>query len=198
MQTIPAQTGVAFRLQRGQRLEVVDPNGKQVSDLFCVSADDIREHYSSNRSMDYAEALLLSTGHVLYSNRSQPMLTILADSCGRHDLLMPPCSLKMFQIVAGNSDHHPSCHENLAIDLAKFDVSPDEIDTTFNIFMNVTFNEDGVVHILDPSSKAGSSIVFRAEMDLFVGLTACSHEETNGGLCKPILYIILNADEAEA
>lgn len=90
MQTIPAQTGVAFRLQRGQRLEVVDPNGKQVSDLFCVSADDIREHYSSNRSMDYADTLLLSTGHVLYSNRSQPMLTILADSCGRHDLLMPP------------------------------------------------------------------------------------------------------------
>lgn len=104
----------------------------------------------------------------------------------------------MFQIVAGNSDHHPSCHENLAINLARYDVSPDAIDTTFNIFMNVAFDEGGAVKILSPSSKAGSRIVFRAEMNLIVGLTACSHEETNGGLCKAILYRIMNADEAES
>lgn len=187
---IKPQSGVAFRLQRGHTLEVVDPHGEQVSDLFCFAADDLREYLSTARSMDYADTILLSTGNILYSNRSREMLTIVEDDCGRHDLLMPPCSLKMFQIVAGNNAYHPSCHENLAKNLAAFDVSPDMITTTFNIFMNVRVAPNGQVTIDTPLSEPGSSIKMLAQMDLIVGLTACSHEQTNGGSCKSIHYKI--------
>ncbi len=54
---------------------------------------------------------------------------------------MPPCSLKMFQIVSGNTEYHPSCHENLAAHLDSFSVHADQIETTFNIFMNVSISE---------------------------------------------------------
>ncbi|WP_224243172.1 DUF1989 domain-containing protein [Hyalangium gracile] len=196
LQTIPAQTGVAFELKRGQLLRVVDPQGAQVSDLFCFSAADPAEHFSASRSIDYADTLFLTTGHVLYSNRSQAMLRIVEDSCGRHDLLMPPCSLRMFQIVAGNEDYHPSCHENLARSLGRFGFGPDAIGTTFNIFMNVSVDPRGAIQIAPPLSRAGASVLLRAEMDLLVGLTACSHEGTNAGVCKPIQYQVLDEPRA--
>ena len=187
---IAPQTGAAFELKRGQCLRVTDPQGSQVSDLFCFSAADLKESFSASRSIDYADTLYLTAGHALYSNRSSIMLTLVEDDCGRHDLLMPPCSLKMFQLVAGNEAYHPSCHENLAKNLGRFGAEPDMIGTTFNIFMNVSVNERGGIKIQPPVSRAGSSILLRAEMDLWVGLTACSHEETNAGTCKPIHYRI--------
>jgi uncharacterized protein len=189
---IPTQTGVGFVLRQGQRLRVQDPEGQQVSDLFCFNRADPGEWLSSGRSVDYADTLLLTTGHALYSNRSRVMLRILEDEVGRHDFLMTPCSLAMFRIVAGNEDWHPSCHENLAKNLEPFGISPDQISTTFNLFMNVVFEPSGRLHIEPPLSRAGQSILLQAEMDLLVGLTACSHEETNAGRCKPIRYEVLD------
>lgn len=189
---LPAQTGVAFTLRQGQRLRVRDPEGLQVSDLFCFNRTDPGEWLSSGRSVDYADTLLLTTGHALYSNRSRVMLRIVEDEVGRHDFLMTPCSLAMFRLVAGNEEWHPSCHENLAKNLAPFGISPDQISTTFNIFMNVVFEPSGRLHIEPPLSRAGQSILFQAEMELLVGLTACSHEETNAGRCKPITYELLD------
>lgn len=185
---IAPQSGVAFEMKAGERLEVVDPSGEQVSDLFCASLKDVAEVLSTNRSMDWSDTILLGTGHGLWSNRSRRMMTILEDTCGRHDLLMPPCSLRMFQLVAGNDDYHPSCHENLWKSLAPHGIGEDLVTCSFNLFMNVTFDPDGRVRILPPLSKPGARIVLSAEMDLVVGLTACSHEESNGGACKPIDY----------
>ena len=120
------------------------------------------------------------------------MLEIVSDDCGRHDFLLTPCSLAMFQIVAGDTSYHHSCHENLAKALFQVGLTPDEITGSFNIFMNVAVSSDkkGRIEIKAPLSKAGDSVVFKARMDLAVGLTACSHEETNGGACKPIHYEI--------
>ena len=188
MQKIAPQTGVGFKMKKGSRLKVLDPQGSQVSDLFCFNSEDINESLSSGRSIDYADTLFLTTGHFLYSNRSNPMLEIIEDTCGRHDFLMTPCSLRMFQIVAQNNQWHPSCHENLAQALRKFGVGPDSISTTFNIFMNVQVEPQGRIHIQKPLSVPGSHIVFEAQMDLIVGLTACSHEETDDGCCKEIFF----------
>jgi uncharacterized protein YcgI (DUF1989 family) len=185
---MPPQTGAAFILKKGERLRVRSSYDQQVADLFCFNAKDQGESLSSGRSVDYNDTLLLTTGHRLYSNRSNVMLEILEDSCGRHDFLMTPCSLRMFQIVADNQEYHPSCHENLSLNLKPFGIHEDQVSTTFNIFMNVTFHEQGRLAILPPLAKKNDFIVFKAAMDLVVGLTACSHEETNAGHCKSIHY----------
>ena len=194
MPVLKPQSGFAFRLTKGSTLKVIDPLGQQVSDLFCFNAHDLAESLSSGRSIDYNDTIFLTQGNQLYSNRSQVMMSILEDSCGRHDFLLTPCSLKMFQIVEGGKSYHPSCHENLAENLAEFGVTPDQISTTFNIFMNVLVSETGAIRIEPPRSRPGDWIVLRAEMDLFVGLTACSHEETNNGSCKPIHFEITLAE----
>ncbi|WP_413557508.1 DUF1989 domain-containing protein [Bdellovibrio sp. HCB209] len=190
MNTISAQSGTSFVIRKNQFFKVIDPFGEQVADLFCFNAHDPSESLSSGRSIDYNDQIYLTKGHLLYSQRSNPLLEIIDDTCGRHDFLMTPCSLKMFQIVAGNNEHHPSCHENLSNAFSDFGINPDHISTTFNIFMNVTVNQDGQLKILSPKSKAGDYIVFKALTDLIVGITACSHEETNNGSLKPIQFEI--------
>jgi hypothetical protein len=188
---IELQSGVAFELPKGESLRVIDLEGEQVADLIAFSRDDKREWLSSGRSIDYANSIYLTTGNILYSNRSRPMLTIIADKVGRHDFLLTPCSPETFQIIYRQTEHHPSCFENLSKALRRFEILPDAIPTTFNIFMNVEIAPDGKLSILPPRSKGGDSITVRAEMDLIVGLTACSAEMSNNYKFKPIGYEIL-------
>lgn len=180
------QTGTGLIVRRGERLEIIDPEGEQVSDLTSF-ADDIRgEWLSSGRTIDYANTIYLTRGHVLYSNRSRPMWTIIEDTVGRHDFLLTPCSPEMFQILYHTIGHHPSCFENLARALEPFGIPPNAIPTTLNIFMNVEVLPSGELHIGPPRSRPGDRIVLRAEMDLVVGVTACSAELSNNGRFKPI------------
>jgi len=188
MQRVEPQCGVAFHLLKKQLLTVVDLEGEQVADLVAFNAADAAEYLSSGRSIDYADTIYLTTGNVLYSNRSRPMLTIVADDVGRHDFLLSPCSPETFQIIYGNSEYHPSCFENLTTSLKQFGIGPDSIPTTFNVFMNVMINPDGTLNIQPPRSRMMDKIVLRAHMDLIIGLTACSAEITNNYRLKPIGY----------
>ncbi len=190
MNRLAPQTGTGFRLAAGDELLVVDPEGGQVSDLYAVSAAHPDEWLSSGRTIDYANKVFLTTGDVLYSNRSRPMFTIVEDTCGRHDFTLTPCSQQTFDLLypefAGAP--HPSCLDNLHFGLAPFGIAEDRIATSFNIFMNVWTDPDGTLHIDPPLSTAGARFRVRAEQDLLVGLTACSAEKSNGGVCKPIDY----------
>lgn len=180
------QTGAGFALNRGQVLRVIDPQGEQVSDLVAFARPDTDEWLSSGRTFDYNNTIQIAEGHVLYSNRSRPMLTILEDRVKKHDFLYTPCSPETFSILYRHQGHHPSCFENLAGALDHFGINPDQIPTTFNIFMNVDVLPSGELRINPPRSRPGDFIDFRAEMDLFVGVTACSAEMSNNGSFKPI------------
>ena len=190
-QTLAPQSGTAFELNQGDVLRVIDPEGEQVADLTAFNREDINEWLSSGRSIDYANTIYLTTNHVLYSNRSRPMFTITEDEVGRHDFLLTPCSPETFQILYKDERYHPSCFENLSVNLRPYGITPDRIPTTFNIFMNVEVGADGRLSILPPRSCAGQSISLRAEMDLIVGLTACSAEMSNNYKFKSIAYEVL-------
>ncbi|WP_010217593.1 DUF1989 domain-containing protein [Sphingomonas sp. PAMC 26621] len=186
---IPERSGDAFRLTAGQTLTVIDPRGVQVSDLLAYNADDLAEVISSGRTLDYAETIFLTTNNILYSNRSRPMLTIIADTVGRHDFLLTPCSYDTFHHFYPDLPPHRGCFGNLAAALEPYGVKPDMIPTAFNCFMNVTVDgTTGKLDVLPPISKAGDHISLRAEMDLIIGLTACSAPASNGGSFKPIHY----------
>lgn len=180
------QTGIGFTLRSGQLLKIIDPQGEQVSDLTAFSLAGKSEWLSSGRTIDYANTIYLTKGHTLYSNRSRPMFTIIEDTVGRHDFLLTPCSPETFQIIYKNNEPHPSCFENLSTNLAQFGIAPDMIPTTLNVFMNVIVQPSGELQIDPPPSRAGDYLLLRAEMDLIVGVTACSAEMSNNYSFKPI------------
>ena len=188
---IPERSGTAFRLAAGETLTVIDPRGVQVADLLAFNAEDVAEVISSGRSLDYAETIFLTTGHLLYSNRSRPMLSIVADTVGRHDFLLTPCSYDTFHHFYPDLPPHRGCFGNLSAALKPYGIEPDAIPTAFNCFMNVAVDgTTGALSVLPPISRAGDHIMFRAEMDLIIGLTACSAPASNGGSFKPIEYRI--------
>ena len=181
------QTGVGLQLTRGQVLKIIDPGGEQVSDVVAFARTDTSERLSSGRSLDYNNTVYLTTGHILYSNRSNPMFTILDDRVGKHDFLLTPCSPETFEILyEGHEGYHPSCFENLAKNLDRFGLAPDDIPPSVNVFMNVGILTSGELEIGPPLSGPGDFVDLRAEMDLVVGVTACSAEKSNNHSLKPI------------
>ena len=188
---IPPRSGAAFRLNKGQYLRVIDPQGEQVSDMLAFNAADTQEVISSGRTLDYASKLFLSVGDPLYSNRSNIMLRIVEDTVGRHDFLLTPCSKDTFRIIYGDEHPHHGCFGNLAAALEPYGILPDQIPVAFNIFMNVQVNgETGELKVDPPLSRAGDHVLFLAEMDLIVALTACSALQSNNYAFKPIHYAV--------
>lgn len=185
---IEPRSGTAFLLDKGQSLTVVDPAGCQVADLLAFSRYDVREVLSNGRTFDYEEMIRLSAGNRLWSNRSQPMLEIVEDTVGCHDFLLTPCSRGTFRHFYPDKPEHRGCFGNLAEALAPWGITEDEIPVAFNCFMNVPVRSDGKISVDPPLSKPGAKIRFRAEMDLIIGLTACSAYASNGGAFKPIDY----------
>ena len=187
---IQKQTGVAFILKKGQILKVIDPKGEQVSDMVLFNASDPKEKLSSGKTFDFEESILLTKGNFLWSNRSRKMMEITEDTNGRNDFLLAPCSPETFELMYNYSGYHPSCFENLYTNLEPFGIFPDDIPTAFNIFMNVQFDDNGKLSVNPPTSKPNDFVVFVALMDVIVGLTACSAEDSNNGTFKPIHYEI--------
>jgi len=194
VERIPPCSGRAVELAAGDELVVIDPMGQQVSDLTAFCRDDLDEYLSSGRSIDYASKLWLSTGDVLYSNRSRPMFTILEDTCGRHDFTLTPCSKEMFEKLYGEEVGRPGCEGNLAAALAPWGIGRDRVPVAFNIFMHVAFDATtGAVAVLPPLSRAGDHIRLRAEMPLVVAMTACSAGQSNNFSYKPIDFRVERA-----
>jgi uncharacterized protein YcgI (DUF1989 family) len=192
---IAPRSGVAFEIKAGDILRVIDPEGGQVSDMLAFMAADVREVVSNGRTFDYEETIRLTTGNRLWSNRSNPMLEIVADSVGRHDFLLTPCSEATFRHFYRDKPVHRGCFGNLAEALAPHGVEPDAIPVAFNVFMNVPVAEDGTIKVLPPSTAPGDYIELRALADLVIGLTACSAYDSCGGTFKPVGYEIRRGDQ---
>jgi hypothetical protein len=186
---IEPQTGTGLALKRGQLLRIIDPEGEQVADLMAFNRLDITERLSSGRSIDYNGTIYLTREHVLYSNKSRPMFTIIEDTVGRHGFLFESCSKEMFRLQYDFDDDHPNCLDNLTTSLAQFNVEPSMITTPFNVFLNVEIRSDGGLTIHPPLTGPGDHITLRAEMDLVIGITACA-----AGLCNNYRCTAINVE----
>ena len=84
----------------------------------------------------------------------------------------------------------PNCLDNINHVLGE----QHPIITPINLFMHTKINTDGSISVEKPLSKAGDKIVFKALLDITLGVAACSVSESNcnGGKCSAIKIIIEN------
>jgi len=191
---IEPQSGTAFSLEQGQTIRIIDVAGEQVSDLYSFAEGNTGEHLSSGHTTDYNGKLFLTEGDILYSNHSNPMFTIVADQVGQHIMLYAPCSQEMFEKSYGVKEAHPNCLDNLITNFKDFDIQQPDIAIPFTMFMNIEISPQGEISILPPLSKAGDYIELRAEMDLVVGVTACSAGKCNNFKWTPIDIELFSED----
>ena len=186
---IPACSGKRIDVRQGQTITVVDIDGGQVVDFFAEVTGSPAEFLSTGVTIDCNESLRLKVGDTIYTNLYRPMLEVIEDDVGEHDLLHPCCRPEMYDFFYHNGEGHPNCYDNIngALDEHR------PIITPVNLFMYTKINTDGSVSVEAPKSKAGDRIVLRALMDITLGVAACSVSESkcNSGKCSPVKVIIV-------
>lgn len=182
---------IARELRAGQILRVTDLEGQQVGDLIAFSHSDLSEKFWISNTIRLNGTVYLTTGGVLYSERSRPMLTVVGDTCGRHDLLAGSCNAEIDRVRYGVDGHH-GCVENFLSVLAPYGIERKDIPMSFNLFMNCPVGPDGNWEIASPVSEAGDHVDLRAEMDVVVALSNCPQDlnPCNAGSLTPLGFTI--------
>ena len=185
---IPACGGAAIEMAEGETVTVVDVEGGQVADFFAERAGDPGEFLSPAVTIDCNESLRLRVGDCLYTNRYRPMFQVIYDEVGEHDLLFPCCRPEMYDFFYQNGDGHPNCYDNINRVLG----AHRPIIQPVNLFMHTTVDGTGKITIHPPVSRAGNKIVLQAQMDVRLGVAACSVSEgaCNSRVCSPIRVIV--------
>jgi uncharacterized protein len=188
---IPPKEYLGFDLKLGEVLRVVDLEGKQVPDLVCFNQMDVTEKLSCNNSRLIQRRWLLTTGHILYSDEGNEMLTIVDDTVGIHHASGGCCNEGANYRRYGVRGTR-NCRENMALAASSIGITQKDIPGAFCPFMNVVQYDDGRYEILEPVSKPGDYIDLRAEMDLFVSISNCPQERNpcNGFNPTPIGLVV--------
>lgn len=185
---ILACTGIKIDVKQGQNITVVDMEGGQVVDFFAEVTNSQNEFLSTGVTIDCNESLKLKIGDTIYTNLYRPMMKVLSDDVGEHDLLHPCCRPEMYDFFYHNGKGHPNCFDN--INNALNEQRP--IITPVNLFMHTKINTNGSIAVEAPISKAGDKVVIKALLNITLGVTACSVSESkcNSGKCSPVKVMI--------
>lgn len=180
---IEKQTGQAFEVRKGDRIEIIDIEGQQVSDLFAICKEDHSEFLSTGLTLMFGNS---SNKKKLYSNKYRPLLSIEKDDVGVHDFLIPCCRQESYAYL--NQGYHANCLDNLNDAFAEYNIAPFPSITAMSIFMSVDILSNKKLKFHATPSTAGNSIIFQAETDLIIGVTACSDNVSviNNRNCTPI------------
>jgi uncharacterized protein YcgI (DUF1989 family) len=192
---IPPKTAHALRLERGQVLRVIDTEGLQVADLVAFNANNTDEYLSQGFTRANNDKATIVVGDQLYSNLNQPLLTVIEDTVGVHDLLFPPCSQYLYEHVFNVKDK-TGCREHLTEALKPFNIGFEQVTDPFNVFMNAGVDDTGRMVIFQPHSGPGDHIDLRAETDLIIAVSACAADvnDCNGGECTSIGIAVISPD----
>ncbi|MBD9632301.1 MULTISPECIES: urea amidolyase associated protein UAAP2 [unclassified Pseudomonas] len=172
---IPAGEPSLTELKAGQTLRILDLEGNQAVDTLFFSAANPRERYDVQRTLRKQGQVYLSAGSVLWSNLGNPMLTISADTCGRHDTLGGACAQESNTVrYALDKRYMHSCRDNfLRASLHDGRLSKADISHNINFFMNVPVTAEGGLTFEDGISGAGKYVELLAHMDVIVLISNC-------------------------
>ncbi len=186
--TIRACSGIKIEVKQGQNINVIDMEGGQVVDFFAEVTGRPNEFLSTGVTIDCNESLKLKTGDTIYTNLYRPMMKVLSDDVGEHDLLHPCCRKEMYDFFYHNGEGHPNCLDNINQALGEHRA----MIVPINLFMRTKINEDGSLSVEVPISKAGDQIIIEALLDITLGVAACSVSESkcNNGKCSPVKIVI--------
>jgi uncharacterized protein len=189
--TIEAGGRFSTRLEKGDRLRIVDLEGQQAVDFLAYSASLPADRYNAANTMKLNGTIYLGKGDKLYSDRAQALLSIVDDTVGRHDTIGGCCSAWSNLARYGVGDT-PSCHANFVAELARWSLSPADIAANVNFFMNVPVKEDGSMAIERGLSKPGDYVELCAEMPVIAVLSNCPqrHNPAAGFEPTPIEVVV--------
>jgi urea carboxylase-associated protein 1 len=202
--THPAGTPWMHEIKKGQIFRIIDLEGNQAVDTIFYNARDTQERYSLVHTMLAQTNLYLGVGTQIMSSEDRPMLTIIADTCGRHDTVGGgACSSESNTVrYALEKRFMHSCRDNYMLGIADHPAGLHKRDVVSNInfFMNVPMTPGGRLTFEDGISGPGKYIEMRAEMDILILISNCPqlNNPANGYNPTPLRYLVWDAPSAVA
>jgi urea carboxylase-associated protein 1 len=170
---VPARGSWSGVLKKGQMMRIVDLEGKQAVDFLCYNAHNYEDRYAAADTMKINQrGIFLSTGTVLYSVGLTPLITIVADTCGKHDTIGGCCSAALNTFRYGVGYQH-NCRDNFLAELKKYGMGPKDIPANVNFFMYVPVGENGEMDMGPSISKPGDYVDLRADSDVLAVISNC-------------------------
>jgi urea carboxylase-associated protein 1 len=199
---VPAGDGHTRVIEKGQTFRIVDLEGNQAVDTLFYNANDPTERYSAVDTIREQGNIYLSTGTRLLSSEGNVLLTIVADTCGRHDTLGGACAAESNQVrYAIEKRYMHSCRDTFLLTLAccTRDMSKRDITANVNFFMNVPVTPEGKLTFEDGISGAGRYVELTAHMDVRVLISNCPqlNNPCNGYNPTPVQLLVWNARPGE-
>ena len=165
------------KLLKGETLRVVDLEGNQAVDTLFFCAADPSERYSAMDTIREQGNIYLTTGSVLRSNENNPMLEIVADTCGRHDTLGGACAGESNTVrydLEKRCMH--ACRDSWMLAIAEhpeYGIDKRDIGHNINFFMNVPVTPAGELTFEDGISDAMKYVEMTALLDVIVLISNC-------------------------
>ena len=175
------------RVDAGDRIRIIDLEGKQAVDFLCYDANDLTDRYNAANTMKMEGNIFLKKGSTLWSDRGKKLMTVVEDTCGFHDTIGGCCSSEM-NIVRYGKPGPGNCRDTFEAALASFGMSRDDITANVNWFMYVPVSPDGSMSISDGLSKPGDYVDVRADIDLVCVASNCTqvYNHANGFNPTPV------------
>jgi urea carboxylase-associated protein 1 len=177
---VPAGEYWMHEVKKGQTFRILDLEGNQAADTLFYSTADPTERYSAVDTIREQGNIYLTTGSVLMSTDCNPMLTIVADTCGRHDTLGGACATESNTVrYALEKKCMHACRDSWLLAMAESEVamskhmSKRDLTSNINFFMNVPVTPQGELTFADGISEAGKYVELRAEMDVIALVSNC-------------------------
>lgn len=196
---VPARSPWSGVVRAGEHLRIVDLRGNQAVDFLAYVAGDTAERYSAPDTIAAQGNVFLTTGSVLRTNRGRPLLTVVDDTCGRHDTVGGACSRESNTVRYGHHTFHQhACVENFLLEGARHGLGKRDLVSNVNWFMNVPVEPDGTLGIVDGISAPGKHVEVRAEVDTLVLVSNCPqiNNPCNGFNPTPVRMIVTRPEAA--
>lgn len=196
---VPAGDYYMQELKAGQTLRILDLEGNQAADTLFFSTADPSERYSAMDTIREQGNVYLTAGTKLLSNLGREMLTITADTCGRHDTLGGACATESNTVrYSLDKKCMHACRDSWLLAVAENDqygLTKRDITHNINFFMNVPITAAGGLTFEDGISGAGKYVEMRAEMDVIVLMSNCPqlNNPCNGYNPTPVEMLIWDA-----
>ena len=180
-------------IKAGQTLRLVDVEGNQAADTLFYNARDPRDRYSAQDTIRAQGAIYLTAGTKLMSTRGHVLLTITADTCGRHDTLGGACACESNMVrYALEKRHMHACRDSFLLGARRLGLGKRDLTHNINFFMNVPVTPEGGLTFADGISAPGRYVELRAEMEVIALISNCPqlNNPCNGYNPTPVRVLI--------
>ncbi len=197
---VEAGDSFVYELRGGQVVRIVDLEGNQAVDTLFYNAHDYADRYSAQDTIRAQGNLYLTTGTRLMSTGGAVLLTIVADTCGRHDTLGGACANESNMVRYDIAKRHMhACRSSFLKGLIDSGLGMDkrDIGPNINFFMNVPVTPEGGLTFEDGISEPGKYVEMRAEMDVIALISNCPQLNNPCNAYNPTPIQVIIRDGAE-